>query len=114
MNPCLILRARLHQMCELSRQSFVILSEMTNSSWTSVETIVIYKKISAKTNFTICLFNINGTKDKDVSIDEKLENFIVLFLQKHLLPLVSLNYQRRSNKHLVFFSKSARKTSGRP
>ena len=69
--------------------------------------------MSAKTNFTICSFNINGTKDKDVSLDQKLENFDVLFLQEHLLPLVSLNSLQRSNEHSVF-SKSARKTSGRP
>ena len=66
-----------------------------------------------KTNFTLCSFNINGTKDKDVSLDQKLESFDVLFLQEHLLPLVSLNSLRRSNDHLVF-SKTARKTSGRP
>ena len=62
--------------------------------------------MSAKTNFTICSFNINGTKDKGVFLDQKLENFDVLFLQEHFLPIVSLNFLRRSNEHLVFFSTS--------
>ena len=49
----------------------------------------------------------------DVSLDPKLENSNVLFLQEHLLPLVSLNSLQISNEHIVF-SKSAHKTSGRP
>ena len=69
--------------------------------------------MTIKIEFSICSFNINGTKDKDDSLNQKLSNFDILFLQEHLLPLVSLNSLRRSKEHLVF-ARSARKTSGRP
>ena len=86
---------------------------MENPSWNFAETAILYKKKSAKTNIAKCSFNINGTKDKDVSLDQKLENFDLLVLQEHLPPLVSLNSLRRSNEHLAFFQKYC-KTSGRP
>ena len=52
------------KMYELSRQSCAVFIETPNSSWTSVETVILYKKMGAKTNFTIRSFNINGTKDR--------------------------------------------------
>lgn len=63
--------------------------------------------------FSICSFNINGTKDKDYCLNEKLSNFDILLLQEHLLPSVSLNFLNRSREHSVF-ARGARKTSGRP
>ena len=68
--------------------------------------------MTIKIEFSICSFNINGTKDKDDSLNQKLSNFDILFLQEHLLPLVSLNFLRRSKDCLVL-ARSARKTSGR-
>ena len=62
---------------------------------------------------SICSFNINGTKDKDICIDNLLDTFDVVLFQEHLLPAVSVNFLRRSPGHIVF-STNARRTRGRP
>jgi exonuclease III len=62
---------------------------------------------------SVCSFNINGTKDKVPSLEEKLSRLDVLFLQEHLLPACSVNFLRRNRDHIVF-STNARRTRGRP
>ena len=112
MNPYLI-RLAYTKLCKLSRKTRVIFIEMPNPSLTFVETVILYKKMNTETNITICSFNINGTKDKDVALDQKLDYFDISFPQEHLLPLMILNSLHRSNKHLVV-SKIGHRTSGRP
>ena len=62
---------------------------------------------------SVCSFNINGTKDKVLSLDEKLANHDVVLLQEHLLPSCSVNFLRRSSQHAVFTT-NTRRTRGRP
>ena len=62
---------------------------------------------------SVCSFNINGTKDKVLSLDEKLANHDVVLLQEHLLPSCSVNFLKRSSQHAVFIT-NARRTRGRP
>ena len=61
---------------------------------------------------SVSYFNINGTKDKVLSLDEKLANHELVVLQKHLLPSYSVKFQRRRFQHDVF-STNARGTQGR-
>ena len=56
--------------------------------------------------------NINGTKDKDLLINELLVHDIV-FLQEHLLTKSNVSSLKRSSVH-NFFSYEAKKTRGRP
>ena len=64
-------------------------------------------------NVSVCSFNINGTKDKVLSLDEKLANHNVVLLQEHLLPSCSVNFLRQSSQHAVFTT-NACCTRGRP
>ena len=57
-------------------------------------------------------FNINGTKDKDHTINE-MSDYDILFLQEYLLPAASVNLLRRSSAHFVFTT-DAQRTRGRP
>lgn len=63
--------------------------------------------------FSVCSFNINGTKDKDYSINQKMIDFDIVLLQEHLLPAVSVSSLNRSDEHVVYTT-SARRTRGRP
>ena len=63
--------------------------------------------------FSVCSFNINGTKDKDYSINQKMNDFDIVLLQEHLLPAVSVSSLNRSDEHVVYTT-SARRTRGRP
>ena len=56
--------------------------------------------------------NINGTKDKDLLINELLVHDIV-FLQEHLLTKSNVSSLKRSSVH-HFFSQEAKQTRGRP
>ena len=69
--------------------------------------------MTVELSVSICSFNINGTKDKDGSLNQKMNDFDILFLQEHLLPAISVNSLRRSSHHIVFTT-NARKTKGRP
>ena len=60
-----------------------------------------------------CSFNINRTKDKVPSPEEKLSRFDVFLLQEHLLPTCSVNFLRRNRDHIVF-SSNTRQTRDMP
>ena len=68
--------------------------------------------LTSPTALSFVSLNINGTKDKDLQIDELL-NFDVVFLQEHLLSKVNTNSLRRSATHDIFI-REAKKTRGRP
>ena len=59
------------------------------------------------TIFSFASFNINGTKDKDLLINELLVNDIV-FLQEHLLTKSNVSSLKRSSVN-HFFRKRQRK-----
>jgi len=58
-------------------------------------------------------FNINGTKNKDLTIDELYSKFDIVCFQEHLLTATSVNFLRRSSAHFVFTT-NAKSTFGRP
>ena len=65
------------------------------------------------TSVSLCSFYINGTKDKDIYLDNLLSKFDIVLFQEHLLPGISMNFLRRSSEHIVFTT-NTRRTRGRP
>ena len=68
--------------------------------------------MNAQTPFSFVSLNINGTKDKDLLINELLENDIGC-LQEHLLCKVDVDSLNRFRTHYTFL-RAAQKTRGRP
>ena len=58
-------------------------------------------------------FNINGTKNKDLTIDELYSKFDIVCFQEHLLTATRVNFLCRSSAHFVFTT-NAKSTFGRP
>ena len=53
---------------------------------------------------SVISFNMNGTKDKDLIIDELIGSYDLVCLQEHLLTASSLNFLRRSQHHTASLS----------
>ena len=66
------------------------------------------RKMIESGDLSLCSFNINGTKDNDHTIDQKMSDYDILFLQEYFLPAVSVNSLRRSSAHYVFTANAGR------
>ena len=65
--------------------------------------------IASGNRFHFVSLNINGTKDKDLLIDELLD-YNIVFLQEHFLAKANTDALKRSPTHYTFVREAKKRT----